>query len=265
MKKISSYAVVGLILSLTLQGCQTTQSNLKQDPKKSAEVRTQIAAEYIRSGDLDAAKRSLDEALQKDDRDATANMMMGVLLQQEGSPSNLEKADRYFKRAVSLNSTDAQIRNNYGRYLYQLGRYNEAEKQLQIAGSALGYDQRAMALENLGQTYLRLGNTTAAEQAFMSALRADQSSPVALVELAEIMYQRQQYNTASDFYEGYVRIVGSKNQSAQALWVGIRIARANGDNMSMQILVNQLRALYPDSQEYQRYLKLQYSTEAVWK
>ncbi|MEX5539022.1 hypothetical protein ABFV54_28355, partial [Pseudomonas syringae] len=79
--------VVGLILSLTLQGCQTTQSNLKQDPKKSAEVRTQIAAEYIRSGDLDAAKRSLDEALQKDDRDATANMMMGVLLQQEGSPS----------------------------------------------------------------------------------------------------------------------------------------------------------------------------------
>ncbi|MCF8998460.1 type IV pilus biogenesis/stability protein PilW [Acinetobacter nectaris] len=264
MKKIASYAVVGLIVSLALQGCETTQA-LKQNPKKSAEVRTQIAAEYIRSGDLDAAKRSLDEALQKDDRDATANMMMGVLLQQEGSPNNLVKADRYFKRAISLNSADAQVRNNYGRYLYQIGRYNDAEKQLQIAGSTLGYGQRAMALENLGQTYLHLGNTTNAEQAFLNALRVDQDSSVSMIELAEISYQRQQYNAAAQFYEGYVRVVGSKNQSAQALWVGIRIARANGDNMSMQVLVNQLRALYPDSQEYQRYLQLQYSTEAVWK
>ncbi|SSQ43106.1 type 4 fimbrial biogenesis protein [Acinetobacter baumannii] len=33
----------------------------------------------------------------------------------------------------------------------------------------------------------------------------------------------------------------------------------------MQVLVNQLRALFPESPEYQRYLQLQYSTEAVWK
>ncbi|MGM7310808.1 type IV pilus biogenesis/stability protein PilW, partial [Acinetobacter baumannii] len=44
-----------------------------------------------------------------------------------------------------------------------------------------------------------------------------------------------------------------------------RQARANADKMGMQVLVNQLRALFPESPEYQRYLQLQYSTEAVWK
>jgi len=45
----------------------------------------------------------------------------------------------------------------------------------------------------------------------------------------------------------------------------MRTARAEGDQMGMQVLVNQLRALFPESPEYQRYLQLQYTTEAVWK
>lgn len=264
MNKIVKSVLASLTV-LALQGCQTTSNLPKKDPKKSAEVRTQIAAEYIRTGQIDAAKRALDEALAKESRDPTANMMMGVLLQQEGSPSNVEKADGYFKKAVSLEPNDAQIRNNYGRYLYQIGNYKDALKQLQIAGTTLGYDQRSMALTNLGQTYQKLGDNEQAEATFRQALQADSANPIAMLELAEIYYLRQQNRLASPLYEDYVSIVGKKNQSAHALWVGIRIMRANGDTMSTQVLANQLRALFPDSQEYQRYLQLQYSTEAVWK
>lgn len=60
-------------------------------------------------------------------------------------------------------------------------------------------------------------------------------------------------------------VLWDKNQGARALWIGIRVARANGDQLGQQVLVNQLRALFPESQEYQRYLQLQHSTEAVWK
>ncbi|MCG2973952.1 type IV pilus biogenesis/stability protein PilW, partial [Escherichia coli] len=81
-----------------LSGCQTT--SIKKDPQKGAKVRTQLAAEYIKTGDLDAAKRALDHALKVEPKDSNANMMMGVLLQQEGSRPNLEKADEYFARAV---------------------------------------------------------------------------------------------------------------------------------------------------------------------
>ena len=255
------------IAAMHMQGCQTTTSDtiVKKDPEKAAKVRTQLAAEYIRTGDLDAAKRALDQALEAEPRDATANMMMGVLLQQEGSRDNMEKADAYFKRAISINPKDAQARNNYGTYLYQMGRYNEAIEQLSIAGTTLGYEQRYRALENLGRIYLKVGDVANAEKTFKQALTVNRDSVVSMLELSEIFYLQRNIPSATQLYEQYVRVMGQKNLSPRALWIGLRIARANNDTMGMQVLVNQLRALFPESQEYKRYLQLQYSTEAVWK
>ena len=59
---------------------------------------------------------------------------------------------------------------------------------------------------------------------------------------------QQQIPAATQMYEQYVRTVGQKNQGARALWIGVRVARANADKMGMQVLVNQLRALFPESQ-----------------
>ena len=245
-------------------GCQTV-SDRKIDSKKSVQARTQLAAEYIRTGDYDAAKRELDQAMVLNSRDPLANMMMGVLLQREGSQLNIEKAERYFKASVSADPKNAQARNNYGTYLYQIGRYNEALAQFHIAGATLGYDQRYTALESAGRIYLKLGDIDNAEKSFNQALKISRKSYISMVELAEIYYLRQDIPAATKFYDDSVSLVGQNNQNARALWVGIRLARANGNPMQTQVLVNQLRALYPDSPEYQRYLQLQYSTEVVWK
>jgi type IV pilus assembly protein PilF len=214
---------------------------------------------------LDSAKRALDQALEVDSRDSTANMMMGVLLQQEGSKISMDKAESYFKRAISADPKNAQARNNYGTYLYQIERYNDALQQLNVAGATLGYDQRYRALENAGRIYLKLGDVSNAEKTFKQALQVNRDSYVSMLELSEIFYAKQQTAAATQLYEQFVRSVGQKNQGARALWIGIRIARANSDTMGTQVLVNQLRALFPESPEYQRYLQLQYSTEAVWK
>src|SRR5690606_7374162 len=179
-----------------LTACQTPELGQK-DPEKATKVRTQLAAEYLKSGDLDSAKRALDQALETDSRDSMANMMMGVLLQQEGSKLNLEKADTYFKRAISADPNNAQARNNYGTYLYQVERYNDAIEQLSIAGATLGYDQRFRALENVGRIYLKLGDMANAEKSFKQALQANRDSYVSMLELAEIFYFNQQTPAAS--------------------------------------------------------------------
>lgn len=255
------------ILGVVLQACQTSHSGSisQKDPEKSVKVRTQLAAEYIRSDDFDAAKRALDQALEVDSRDTTANMLMGVLLQHEGSQLNLEKAETYFKRAIAVDSKNAQARNNYGTYLYELKRYNEAINQFNIAGATLGYDQRYKAYENMGRVYLKLFDIANAEKSFKQALQVNRDSIVSMLELSDIFYLQKKTSASTQLYEQYVRAVGQNNQSARALWLGMRLARANGDQMGMQVLANQLKALYPDSQEYQRYMKLQYTTEAVWK
>lgn len=251
--------------AIFITACQTQTTMVKKDPEKAIKVRTQLAAEYIKSGDLDSAKRTLDQALEMNSRDSAANMMMGILLQQEGSKVSMDKADAYFKRAISADPKNAQARNNYGTYLYQIERYNDAIEQLNVAGTTLGYDQRYKALENVGRIYLKLGDMANAEKSFKQALQVNRDSYISMLELSEIFYLKQQTAAATQLYEQFVRGVGQKNQGARALWIGIRNARANSDTMGMQALVNQLRALFPESPEYQRYLQLQYSTEAVWK
>ncbi len=263
--KFASITTVCLSVIL-FSGCQSTdsRSGLK-DPQKALEVRTKMAAEFIRSGDVDSAKRTLDQALEANPRHALANMMMGVLLQTEGSDASLAQADRYFKRAVASEPKNAQIRNNYATYLYQLKRYPEAIENLTIAGSTLGYDSRFRALENLATIYNEQGDTVNAEKVYRQALQANRDSVVSMIGLAEIHYLRQELSNAQAYYDQAVRLVGQNNLNARALWVGIRLARAQGDTTDMQVIVNQLRALFPSSPEYQRYLQLQYSTEAVWK
>ena len=251
--------------AIFITACQTPTTMVKKDPEKAVKVRTQLAAEYIKSGDLDSAKRTLDQALEMNSRDSAANMMMGILLQQEGSKVSMDKADAYFKRAISADPKNAQARNNYGTYLYQIERYNDAIEQLNVAGTTLGYDQRYKAFENVGRIYLKLGDMPNAEKSFKQALQVNRDSYISMLELSEIFYLKQQTTAATQLYEQFVRGVGQKNQGARALWIGIRNARANSDTMGMQALVNQLRALFPESPEYQRYLQLQYSTEAVWK
>ncbi len=261
---LGTICALALGVALTLTGCQTTHK-LKADPKAAVATRTALAAEYIRSGDLDAAKRNLDEALETEPSSVEANNMMGVLLQQEGSPSNVAKAEAYFKRAISLDPKYAQARNNYGVYLSGRKRYPEAIAQFREAGATLGYEGRTAALENLGRTYLQVNDSKNAEKAFKQALQANRDSVIAKLELAEIFLQRNQIKDASALYNDYLRQIGSQKQGARSLWLGIRIARAERDTIRMKNFINQLGADYPASTEYQRYLQLQQTPEAVWK
>lgn len=272
-QKWLNFILIATISSIALVGCETTtvigapvQTEVKKDPERAIQTRTQLAAEYIRSGDLDAAKRSLDQALQINSRSAEANMMMGVLLQTEGSPTNMAKAEQYYRTAVNADPKNARIRLNYGTYLFMTKKYTAAIENLKIAGTTLGYEQRAVALENLGMVYLALNDLNNAEQAFKQSIQADRSgSPVAYFELAEIFYLKRDFNSAAAAYEQFLRSIGKAQLDARALWVELRIARAFNDKTKVQILANQMRALYPDSVEYQRYLKLKDSSEVVWK
>lgn len=85
-----------------------------------------------------------------------------------------------------------------------------------------------------------------------------------MLELAEIFICSSRFRLLHKCMNNMFVQWGRKSGCTRTL-IGLRVARANADKMGMQVLVNQLRALFPESPEYQRYLQLQYSTEAVWK
>ncbi len=265
--------VSALLLSIAvLTGCQSTVSEpgsmmktaqSPPNPEAAARARTAMAAEYIKSGDLDAAQRSLAIALKTEPRLPEANNMMGVLLQQEGSEPNQIKAEEYFKKAIALKDDFAQARNNYGVFLSSRKRYAEAYTQFELAGSQLGYTERYAALENLGLTAEVLGKPAEAQQAFTQALQANRNSLVARFELAQIFLGQNRVQAARSLYDEYLQLLGGQQQSARSLWLGMRIAHQTQDIGRLQSLAERLQLSYPNSAEYQHYNEL-LKTGAAW-
>lgn len=266
MLRIALASLVGS--TLIMAGCQTVTtapSGTAKDPEQAARTRTAIAAEYIKKGDLDTAKRHLEQALTADPRSAEASNMMGILLQQEGSPINVKRAEDYYKRAISLKEDFAQAHNNYGVYLSSNKRYADAMKQFEVAGSTLGYDGRASALENLGRTALMINDNVRAQSAFEQATNTDRNLAVSHFELAELYLDQGKVSMASARYNQYLKLVGGQPKAARALWVGMRLARLQQNGERLQELADQLQRVYPDSDEYKRYLMIRQTPGAAWK
>ncbi|WP_350560967.1 type IV pilus biogenesis/stability protein PilW [Psychrobacter sp. CAL346-MNA-CIBAN-0220] len=274
--------ITSAVIALLLTGCQSTptnaltgsttyqtstqpSSNRNLDKQEIARVRTSLAAQYIRKNELDTAQRQLEKAFAANNRYAPAYDMMGVLLQQEGSRLNLEKADQYFKKAITLDPDFEQARNNYGVYLSQMKRYAEAVEQFEIAGAALGYEGRIGALENLGRTYLQLNNHPAAAKAFLRALDGNRNSLIAHIELVDLLLEQQRVQQAQRLYDETLILVQGQGTSPRLLLQGVKLAAAQNDKNARQQLAQQLLSAYPLSDEAKQIKTWLNSPEASWK
>jgi len=267
---------------LVLSGCQTTPTNdllgnspyqtstrasndRNLDQQEIARVRTSLAAQYIRKNELDTAQQQLEKAFAADSRYAPAYDMMGVLLQQEGSRINLAKADEYFKKAIALDKDFVQAHNNYGVYLSQTKRYREAAEQFEIAGATLGYEGRIGALENLGRTYLQLGDNSAASKAFLRALDGNRNSIIAHIELVDLLLDQQRVPQAQRLYDETLILVQGQGVSPRLLLQGIKLAAAQNNITTRQQLAQQLLSAYPLSDEAKQLKTWLNNPEAPWK
>lgn len=264
MVKVMKHLVTSVVLTALLAGCQSTNqgsssivyqgtdpSQRKRDTSELAQARTALAGQFIAQKQLDAAKRQLDEALEADSRYAPAYDMMGNLLRAEGSPANLVKADEYFKKAISLDPEFTQARNNYGVYLSEMGRYQEAIEQFNIAGSTLGYRNRAGALENLGLTYLKMNNPAAAEMAFNKAMEVERGAFIAKMEMIDILINRRESLQAKAYFDDLRSLLQLHNQPMppRLLYQGIRLNILQNNRQEIQQLSSQLLSQYPLSDE----------------
>ncbi len=273
---------VFVVSCFSLTACQTTKTvnstnyqgtpasfdsrkKRKSDKKDIAEIRTALAGQYIRQGQLDAADRQLKIAFKANRRYAPAYDMMGVLLQQEGSQLNLKKAEKYFKKAIRLDRNFMQAHNNYGVYLSYMKRYPEAIQQFEIAGASLGYEGRTGALENLGRTYLKLNNKPLAIKSFMRALDNNNNSLVARIELIDLFIKKGDYQKARQLFQEVQALLGKRPLSPRLLLQGAKLAQASQDIKSRQEYIQQLLSEYPLSKEAKLVKKWLRDPSATWK
>ncbi|MFC6980513.1 tetratricopeptide repeat protein [Microbulbifer taiwanensis] len=162
-------------------------------------------------------------------------------------------AESHFKKALRYDSGFSMARTNYGVFLYQQERYEEALEQFERASQDLTYNRRSYALANYGRTAVKLGKVEEAEQAYTRALALDADLPQALLELAELKFNAGDYPQAKHYLDRYS---AENRQIPQSLWLGIRIEKIFGNRDKERSYALALKNLYPYSAETLKYQKM---------
>lgn len=241
-----------LLVASLLAGCVTSGDvNPMRTAKGREEARdayVQLGIAYIQQGDTQRAKVPLKSALDLDPSNADAHAALALAFQLE---MEAKLADEHFRRALSQRPRDARLLNNYGGFLFEQKRYEDAHSTYLKAAEDNLYPERSRVFENLGLTALQLGQREQAKEYFQRALRLSNRQPRALLEMAVLSYEEKSYVPARSYYDAFSEMAP---QNARSLLLGARLAEIFEDRDRAASLGLQLRRLYPASAEYQQYL-----------
>ncbi len=246
LKHIALLAVLAV-----LTGCITTTKGgftEEASPEKALKQRVELARQYIGEGNWEAAKRNLKQAYEIDPNNAYVYEAFALVYQSTGE---YELAEENFKKALKIDSNFPRARNNFAAFLFSQQRYKEAAKQLEIVVKDSLYSGRPRAFINLGLCRQQLLDPEGAEKAFIRALAMDRTNAIALLEMAQLRFNADDFFNARKYYKTYRSVI--RQQSARGLWLGIRLARESGNLNDESSYALALGSLHPDSIEYEAY------------
>lgn len=199
-----------LITCFFIQACHHNaegQQNLnvsKANPNKAANYNIQLGLEYLKQGDRPRAKSKLLTALDEAPKSPDVNAAIAYYYEQT---SELDKAERYFLKAISLSSNSGAQLNNYGTFLCTKGDYKQAEQYFLKATKDPYYLHTSGAYENAGLCSLAMPNINKAKHYFQEALKQDPSRKVSLYELVKIEHKLGRNKEALKELEKYPGLV----------------------------------------------------------
>lgn len=229
---------------------ETFSTAVPKDIHTRAKLHTELASLYFQNGNLIVALEELTIAISINPNYAQAYSTRGLVL---FYIKELESAEKDFRRALSLDEKDPEISNNFGWFLCQTGKEKESIAYFQRAIKNSLYQTPETAYLNAGACYLKFDELDLAEDSIRRSLRLAPENPQALFQLANVSYKRGNFDAAKAHLKNVVRL---SEPGADVLWLYIRVERRLAEDRSSEnSLISQLRRKYPDSPEYQDFLK----------
>lgn len=247
MRKIA-LTIILYFICLGLNGCdQTTGKSESIRPTAGtndiAQSNLNLGIAYLRTGEYEKALEKLQKAREADKNYPPIYNALGVLYQQLGDKV---KAEAFFMQALDLNGSDSSALNNYGQFLCQESRFDEAEAAFLKAANNSLYATPEIAFSNAGTCAMKEGKLDTAEMYFRDALEKNPRVAIALLQMAEISYATGNYLSARGYLQRYLEI---SVHTAKSLWLGIQIENELGDKNALSSYKLLLKNQFPDSKE----------------
>ena len=207
-----------------------------------AQIHTQRAAEYYRLGKMPIALEAAQQAVAANGNYAPAYNMLGIVYMELREDA---KAQQAYEQALKISPNDSETLNNYGWFICQTQNPAKAMPYFELALRNPVYATPERAHYNAGVCARRMGDMAKAEKQFGEALMRQPLFAPALYELAEIRYSQGQVKDAESLLGRHNQLVQAP--SIEALYLGARIAHAQGDRTAESSYVQQLRRRFPDA------------------
>lgn len=249
MQKLRLLACV--VFSLQLAACVTEttvvgsdrQIRPKMDQKEAARTRIALGINYLQRGDNAQAKFNLEKAKSLAPELAEVHNAMAYYYQQV---AEFEAAENSYKTAIDLEPNNADSYNNYGAFLCQRGKYDQAEQLLLQAISRPGYIRAADSYENIALCRLEQKDFIQAKTYLDLSIKHNASRPSALFNLASVNYAMADLPAAQVLLD---RMQSASQISPRSVLLGYLIAQEQQDYGRMQTAEQLLLTTYPQSQE----------------
>ena len=249
--------LIAVCASLLAACVSTTTSESKPggdsslaDSRRRAEVHTMLAGEYYSRGAYAVALSETKLAIKDDSSYMPAHNMQALVYMELRDDANARES---FERALRLAPNNAEVLNNYGWFLCV---QNQHARGLELLAKALAdtlYPTPEKAFMSQGLCQRRAGQLQEAENSLRRAINIRPDLIGALYNLAEITFERGAMKDADAYLTRYMRI---SSPSADALVLGIRVARANKDRTAEESYAQQLRRRFPDSPQAREFAPL---------
>ena len=235
--------VLGLVSACANDNRAVRKSTSPADLRSASAVNVQLAVGYIKRQQYDVAKIKLDKAIEQDSDNIEAYKMMAFLMTVVGKP---EEAEDYYQDAIDINDEDPEVRNSYGTYLCQLGRFDDAQEEFKLAYSNPYYKTAYLAYSNAGTCLIKQQKYTEAEQLLRKALQSQPKHPGALLSMAEVGVKSNKHLMSRAYIQRYHI---DNEPTAESLWLQMQAEKALGATKYYEAAGRKLLELFPDSDQ----------------
>lgn len=254
-------AIFLILLFSVLSGCQTTSDTRSRsvslskgtvngdfDRKKAALIRLSGGLRYLETGNLLRAKAFLDKALELGAN--SGKVHFGIAYYYE-KVKEFDKAKKSYQKALRFDKNNPDFLNGFASYLCGQGEYKKAQKYFSKAIEQPIYPDIASAYMNAGICAKRSDRKKEAANYFRKALNRNNKLPTALIEMAEVEFNKLRYKRAFSYIKRYEEV---SRPSSDSLWLALRISSLLKSKNDLASYAIKLEQMFPDSDETAEFL-----------
>lgn len=227
-------------------------SNNEPDLKQAAKINVKLASGYIQRGDLEVAKEKLLKAIEQDNEYVPAYTTLAILMSMVNEPG---KANDYYQEALDIDDKNPETLNNYGVFLCNQNKIDEAIKQFTRVIQNQFYETPEKSHANMGYCLMQAEHPdyVTAEKHLRQALKINPTMPSALLAMGELGIETRRYLMARAYMQRYHAV---SRPSASSLWYQIQAEKALGDQKHFVKLSRRLLKQFPSSPEAEKVMEL---------